>query len=193
MCRKQWTKYKVSFTGRPQENIPRYCASRILCGLQSRSRRREGHDVLISLLGIDLRTLCCAPRTTVTILTGVNSATLARNVCLFLARQPSSGPWPPHLRGFQIIHNDAPQSVGLLWTSDQLVAEISTWQHKRDNRWTPMPPVGFEPTISASERPQTYASCCAATGTGCKKCAASTFRVQKWGSVCCPADCVQLV
>jgi len=28
--------------------------------------------------------------------------------------------------GFQITHNDTPQSVGLLWTSDQLVAEIST-------------------------------------------------------------------
>jgi hypothetical protein len=26
-------------------------------------------------------------------------------------------------------HNDAPQSVGLLWTIDQLVAESSTWQH----------------------------------------------------------------
>ena len=40
-----------------------------------------------------------------------------------------SGPGPPHSRGFQITHNDAPQSVGLLWTSDQLVAETSTWQH----------------------------------------------------------------
>ena len=29
-------------------------------------------------------------------------------------------------------HNDAPQRVGLLWTSDQLVAEISTWQHTTD-------------------------------------------------------------
>jgi len=28
-----------------------------------------------------------------------------------------------------ITHNDAPQSVGLLWTSDQLVVETSTWQH----------------------------------------------------------------
>ena len=27
---------------------------------------------------------------------------------------------------FYIIHNDAQQSVGLLWTSDQLVAETST-------------------------------------------------------------------
>jgi len=26
-------------------------------------------------------------------------------------------------------HNDAPHSVGLLWTSDQLVAETSTWQN----------------------------------------------------------------
>jgi len=28
-----------------------------------------------------------------------------------------------------ITHNDAPQSVGLLWASDQSVAETSTWQH----------------------------------------------------------------
>jgi hypothetical protein len=32
-------------------------------------------------------------------------------VCLFLARQPPSGPGPPYSRGFQITHNDAPQSV----------------------------------------------------------------------------------
>jgi hypothetical protein len=28
-----------------------------------------------------------------------------------------------------ITHNDAPQSIGLLRTSNQLVAETSTWQH----------------------------------------------------------------
>ena len=28
--------------------------------------------------------------------------------------------------GFLITHNDTPQSVGLLWTSDQPVAETST-------------------------------------------------------------------
>jgi hypothetical protein len=39
------------------------------------------------------------------------------------------GLWPPHTQGFLITHNDAPQSVGILWTSDQLVAETSTWQH----------------------------------------------------------------
>jgi hypothetical protein len=40
------------------------------------------------------------------------------------------GLWPPRSRGFVITHNDVPQSVGLLWMSDQLVAETSTWQHK---------------------------------------------------------------
>jgi hypothetical protein len=35
--------------------------------------------------------------------------------------------WPSRIfpRGFLITHNDAPQTVGLLWTSDQLVAETS--------------------------------------------------------------------
>jgi hypothetical protein len=33
---------------------------------------------------------------------------------------------PPLPRGFLITHNDAPQSVELLWTSDQLIAETST-------------------------------------------------------------------
>jgi hypothetical protein len=36
------------------------------------------------------------------------------------------GLWPPRPRGFLITHNDAPQSIGLLWTNDQLVAETST-------------------------------------------------------------------
>ena len=37
-----------------------------------------------------------------------------------------SGPGAPPSRGFYIIHNEAPQSVGLLWTSDRPVAETST-------------------------------------------------------------------
>jgi len=40
--------------------------------------------------------------------------------------QPSSGLSPPRFRGFLITHDDTPQSVGPLWTSDQLVAETST-------------------------------------------------------------------
>jgi hypothetical protein len=39
---------------------------------------------------------------------------------------------------FRIPHNDAPQSVGLLWTSDRLVAETSTCQHTTLPReWQP--------------------------------------------------------
>ena len=38
--------------------------------------------------------------------------------------------------------------------------------HNTHNRQTSMSPVGFEPTISAGERPQTYALDRAATGTG---------------------------
>ena len=30
---------------------------------------------------------------------------------------------------FKITQNDAPMSVGLLWTSDQLVTQTSIWQH----------------------------------------------------------------
>jgi hypothetical protein len=37
-----------------------------------------------------------------------------------------SGSGPPHYRDFMITHNDAPQSVGLVWTSDQPIAETST-------------------------------------------------------------------
>jgi hypothetical protein len=38
---------------------------------------------------------------------------------------------PPQLWGSEITHKDTPQSVGLLWTSDQPVAETSTWQHSQ--------------------------------------------------------------
>jgi len=40
-----------------------------------------------------------------------------------------SGPGPPHSRIFNITHKDASQSVGLLWSRDQPVAETCTWQH----------------------------------------------------------------
>jgi hypothetical protein len=69
----------------------------------------------------------------------------------------------------EITHHEAPQSVGLLWTSDQSVAETSTLQHTTlTTDRHPYPPAGFEPTISAGERPQTYALDRAAIGTGCR-------------------------
>jgi hypothetical protein len=32
--------------------------------------------------------------------------------------------WPPHPRGFFITQNDAPQSIGLLWTSDSISIQL---------------------------------------------------------------------
>jgi hypothetical protein len=74
---------------------------------------------------------------------------------------------PPQSWGFEITHKDAPQSVGLLWTSDQPVAETSTWwTHNTHNRQTSMPPAGFEPLILAGDRLQTHALDSSATGIG---------------------------
>jgi hypothetical protein len=123
------------------------------------------------------------------------------------------GPRPPRFVEASRLHTlDTPPSVGLLWTSDQPVAETSTWQHTKlttdrhpclrpdfffvlipgfsplihlycwspfcpachsmfhaivhtsNTKQTSMPPVGFEPTIPASERPQTHALDRTATG-----------------------------
>jgi hypothetical protein len=53
-------------------------------------------------------------------------------------------------------YSDSPQSVGLLCTSDRPAAETSTRQHTTLTRdRLACPPVGFEPAITASERPQT--------------------------------------
>jgi hypothetical protein len=57
------------------------------------------------------------------------------------------------------LHSNTPHRVRLLWTSDQLNAVRSTSQHiilTRDGEIA-MPLAGFEPTISASEWPQTHA------------------------------------
>jgi len=44
----------------------------------------------------------------------------------FVALRPNAGHGLLILEVFYITHNDAPQSLRLLWTSDQLVAETST-------------------------------------------------------------------
>jgi hypothetical protein len=49
-------------------------------------------------------------------------------IIIFSGSVAQRGLWPPHSWGFTITH-DAPQSVGLLWMSDHLIAETSTWQH----------------------------------------------------------------
>ena len=51
-------------------------------------------------------------------------------IVYFLPPWPTarSGPRPPHYRG-STTHTDTPQSVGMLWTSDQPDAETYTCQH----------------------------------------------------------------
>ena len=78
------------------------------------------------------------------------------------------GPWPPHW-GFLIT----PQrriTVGRTpldkWSARRTDLYLTT--QNTHNRQTSMPPAGFEPTISAGERPQIYALDRAATGTSIK-------------------------
>jgi len=54
----------------------------------------------------------------------------------------------------------------LVWTSDQLFAETSTWQHTTLTETDIHDLAGFELTISASEQPQTNALDRAPTGIG---------------------------
>ena len=51
----------------------------------------------------------------------------------FLAQQPQVGQ-DLLIHEVSRTHNDAPQSVGLHWTSDQLVAKTSTLQHKHSQK-----------------------------------------------------------
>jgi len=72
---------------------------------------------------------------------------------------------PSHYRGLR-SHSDTIHSVGLLWMSDQPVAETSTREHNTHKRQAIMPPAGYEPTVLASGRPQTQALNRAAFGIG---------------------------
>jgi hypothetical protein len=47
-------------------------------------------------------------------------------IIIFSGSAAQNDLWPPCSRSFLITHNDVPQSVGLLRTSDQFVVETST-------------------------------------------------------------------
>jgi hypothetical protein len=95
-----------------------------------------------------------------------------QNVFFTTAQQPPVGQGLLTLEASR-SHSDTPHSLLLLWMCDQHNAETSTWQHttipREKERETSMTPAGFEPTIPASERPQTHALDRAATGTGKNK------------------------
>jgi hypothetical protein len=63
---------------------------------------------------------------------------------------------------------DTPNSILLLWRSDQPEADLFLTRHNTHKGQTFMPSAGFEPTISASEWSQTYALDFVATGIGHK-------------------------
>jgi hypothetical protein len=66
-----------------------------------------------------------------------------------------------------LSYSDTPQSVGILWTRDRLVAQTSTCQQTTLTRdGTSMSQAGFETKIPANERPQTQALNREAIGIG---------------------------
>ena len=69
-------------------------------------------------------------------------------------RKSPSGPSPPHW-GFMITfrHTTLGRTPLDEWLARRRDLYLTT--HNTHNRQTPMPPAGFEPTISACERPQT--------------------------------------
>jgi hypothetical protein len=122
-------------------------------------------------------------------------------VCLFSWRynpfwyyfpQPGSGLWPP-FRGFLITQRRA--RVGRTPLDEWAIRrrDLYLTTHNTHNRQTSMPPLGYEPTISAGERPKTYALDCTATATGCSL----EFEATKWfrGHVKSqrPAGCAPLI
>jgi hypothetical protein len=71
----------------------------------------------------------CTNTFSVCIVRDTNSVVKLLLFIIFSGSVAQRGLWPPRSRGCLIKHNAAPQSIELLWTSDQHVAEISTWQH----------------------------------------------------------------
>ena len=88
----------------------------------------------------------------------------------FCGAATQRGPWPPHSWGF-LDHTQRRTTVGRTpldeWSVRRRDLYLTT--HNTHNRQTSTPPVGFEPTISAGERPQTYTLDRAATGTGVER------------------------
>ena len=71
-----------------------------------------------------------------------------------MAQQPHNGPRPPHYQGFKITFRNT--TIGMTpldeWSARRRDLYLTT--HNTHNRHT-YPPVGFKPTVSAGERPQT--------------------------------------
>ena len=89
--------------------------------------------------------------------------------CLFLVQQAPPTQWA-RASSFKrfLDHTQRPTTVGRTsldeWSARRRDLYLTT--HNTHNRQTAVPRMGFEPTISAWERPQTYALDSAAAGIG---------------------------
>jgi hypothetical protein len=83
------------------------------------------------------------------------------NVFFSSGATASSGPGPPHYRGFTITLGRTPLDE---WSARRRDLYVTT--HNTHKRQTSMSSAEFKPAIPASERPQTHALDRAATGIG---------------------------
>jgi hypothetical protein len=102
-------------------------------------------------------------------------------VCLFVfGAVAQRGPWPPHSRGFLITQRRT--AVGMTPLDEWSARRRDLYLAKRNthDKNTSMPPVGFEPTIPASERPQIYALVRASTGISINRDKGKAIPLQTW-------------
>ena len=90
-------------------------------------------------------------------------------VCLFVCFWRDSPQWARAFSFTRFLdHTHRRTTVGRIpldeWSARRRDLYLTT--HNTHNRQNSMPPVGFKPTISAGEQPQTYSLDSAATGTG---------------------------
>ena len=83
-------------------------------------------------------------------------------VCIFTARQRTLASSFSRFLGNTTTRHSRQDFPGHVINPSQIPLSDNT----QPSQQTSMPPVGFEPTISAGERPKTYALDRAATGTG---------------------------
>jgi hypothetical protein len=90
----------------------------------------------------------------------------ARTQSYFCGPTAKRGPRLPHCWSLKITHRHT-HPVGLLSTSDQLVAEPATYTtHNKHKIWKFMSSAGFAPAILTIEQPQNYALDRTAIGIG---------------------------
>jgi hypothetical protein len=97
----------------------------------------------------------------------VNIAIIILFVCLFF--RPESPQWVRTSSFTRFLDHTQRRTTVRRTLLDEWSArrrDLYLTTHNTHNRQISMPPVRFEPTISAGERPQTYALDRAATGTG---------------------------